>query len=106
MYRKRIASQQAATSGDALREEGAGTPSAHAKLRDAVITFLCFSPDFVQVSETIDGASVHHEQVQRCPDVVTEMENKYMFFAQEADIAKRQIMRGKSCVFDVYFREP
>jgi hypothetical protein len=106
MYRKRIASQQAATSGDALREEGAGTPSAHAKLRDAVITFLCFSPDFVQVSETIDGASVHHEQVQRCPDVVTEMENKYMFFAQEADIARRQIMRGKSCVFDVYFREP
>jgi hypothetical protein len=106
MYRKRIASQQTATSGVALREQDTGTPPGHVKSRDAIITFLCFSPDFVQVSETIDGENVHHEQVQRCPEVVTEMENKYMFFAEEADIARRQIMRGKSCVFDVYFREP
>jgi hypothetical protein len=102
MYRKRIATQQEV----ALGEEDAGTLSAHGKSRDAVITFLCISPDFVQVNETIDGENVHHEQVQRCPGVVTEMENKYMFFAEEADIARRQIMRGKSCVFDVYFREP
>jgi hypothetical protein len=74
--------------------------------RDAVISFLCFSPDFVQVSETIDGESIHHGEVQRHPDVVAEIEQRYIFFAKQADAAKSQIMRGHSCVFNVYFREP
>jgi hypothetical protein len=55
MYRKRIASQQAATPGATLGEKDAGTLPANWKSRDAVITFLCISPDFVQVNETIDG---------------------------------------------------
>jgi hypothetical protein len=107
MYRKRIVSQQTEISKFELREQvRTGELPAHLKPRDAVITFQCFSPDFVQVSETIDGENIQHEQVQRCLDVVTEMEIRYMFFAEEADTARKQIMRGRSCVFDVYFREP
>ena len=74
--------------------------------RDAVISFQCSSPDFVQVSETIDGESVHHREVQRHPNVVTEIEERYMFFAEQADAARSQVMRGHSCVFNVYFRQP
>jgi hypothetical protein len=76
------------------------------KPRDAVISFQCSSPDFVQVSEMIDGESIHHREVQRHPDVVTEMEERYMFFAKQADAARNQVMHGRSCVFNVYFREP
>ena len=74
--------------------------------RDAVISFQCSSPDFVQVSETIGGESVHHREVQRHPDVVAEIEERYIFFAKQADAAKSQVMRGHSCFFNVYFREP
>jgi hypothetical protein len=74
--------------------------------RDAVISFQCSSPDFVQVSETIGGESVHHREVQRHPDVVAEIEERYIFFAKQADAAKSQVMRGHSCLFNVYFREP
>jgi len=70
--------------------------------RDTVLTFKCFPPRFVQVVERVDGHNLHHEQVLRHPDVVTEMEAKYMFFADEADTARRQIMKGTSCRFDVY----
>jgi hypothetical protein len=76
------------------------------KPRDALITFQCFPPNLVQVSETIDGENLCHEQVQRHPDVVTKLEEKYMFFAEQADIARKAIMKGRSCVFNVYFREP
>jgi 3-hydroxyacyl-CoA dehydrogenase len=76
------------------------------KPRDAVLTFQCFSPDLVQVIEMIDGRKTHHQEVKRHPDVVTEMEKKYMFFGEQADIARKQIMRNQSCVFNVYFREP
>ena len=76
------------------------------KPRDAVISFQCSSPDFVQVSEMIDGESIHHQEVQRHPDVVTEIEERYMFFAKQADLAREQIGLGHSCEFNVYFREP
>ena len=76
------------------------------KPRDAVLGFNCFPPRFVQVVERVDGHNLHHEQVLRHPDVVREMEAKYMFFGDEADMARRQIMKGKSCLFDVYYREP
>jgi|HubBroStandDraft_2_1064218.scaffolds.fasta_scaffold979437_1 hypothetical protein len=74
--------------------------------RDAVISFQCSSPDFVQVSETIDGESIHHREVQRHPDVVAEIEKRYIFFAKQADAARNQVMRGHSGLFSVYFREP
>jgi hypothetical protein len=74
--------------------------------RDAVVIFECSSPDSVQVSEMIDGEYIHHQKVQRYRDVVTEMETKYIFFADEADFAMKQVKRGHSCMFDVYFREP
>jgi hypothetical protein len=76
------------------------------KPRDAIISYQCFSPDLVQVNETIDGESLHHQRVQRHPDVVTQMEGRYIFFAKQADAARRQVMHGHSCVFNVYFREP
>jgi hypothetical protein len=76
------------------------------KPRDAVISFKCLPPDLLQVVETIDGADIRHEQVKRHPDIVAEMEKKYMFFAEQADVARRKIKRGQSCVFNVYYREP
>jgi integrase len=60
----------------------------------------------LQVVETIDGGDIRHEQVKRHPDIVAEMEKKYMFFAEQADNARRKIKRGQSCVFNVYYREP
>jgi hypothetical protein len=77
------------------------------KTRDAVISFQCFAPDLVQVSETtVAGGSVHHQETQRHPDTVTQMEEKYIFFAKQADLARKQVMSGQSCAFSVYFREP
>jgi hypothetical protein len=74
--------------------------------RDAVISIQCSSPDFVPVSEIIDGESIHHQEVQRHPHVVAEIEERYIFFAKQADTARSQVMRGHSCLFNVYFREP
>jgi hypothetical protein len=76
------------------------------KTRDAVISFQCLPPDLLQVIETVDGSDFRHERVMRDSDVVTEMEKKYMFFAEQAAIARKQIKRGRSCAFNVYYREP
>jgi len=74
--------------------------------RDAVVSFQCSPPDCVQVRETINGESFLHPEVQRHPDVVTEIEEKYIFFAKQAGIARDQVRRGRSCAFSVYFRKP
>jgi hypothetical protein len=76
------------------------------ELRDAVIGFQFTPPDLVQVSEMVDGESIHHEEVQRDPNVVTEIEERYIFFAKQADLARGQIRLSHSCAFNVYFREP
>ena len=74
--------------------------------RDAVVSFQCLSPDLVRVIEIIDGESMHHQpEVQRHPDVVTKLEEKYIFFAEQADMARRKLKLGHSCSFNVYFRE-
>jgi hypothetical protein len=74
--------------------------------RDAVITFQCLPPHFVRVIEMIDGESIQHREVQRDPSVVTALEAKYIFFAKQADLARRKLRLGHSCAFNVYFREP
>jgi hypothetical protein len=84
---------------------GARYPQAM-KPRDVIIGLQCFSPDLVQVSETAGGTNIHSQLVQRHPDVVTELEKKYIFFADEADLARKLLGRGRSCVLSVYFREP
>ena len=76
------------------------------KPRDALISFESSLPDLVQVSEVIKGKSIHTQMMQRRPDIVTRMETKYMFFADEAETAKKLVVRGHSCSFNVYFREP
>jgi hypothetical protein len=76
------------------------------KQRDAVISFNCSSPDFVRVSEMIDGKSIRRQEVQQDPDVVTEIEERYIFFAKQGDAARRQVRLGQSCAFSVYRREP
>ena len=76
------------------------------KPRDAVIIFQCSAPDFVEVSETINGERIHSQRMQQHPNVVTEMEGKYIFFANEAEIARKMVSSGHSCVVSVYFREP
>jgi len=74
--------------------------------RDALITFLCLPHDSVQVSESIRGKIAHSQTVKRRSDVVTELEQRYIFFADEASTARKRISRGQSCVFSVYLREP
>lgn len=76
------------------------------KPRDALITFRCSAPDLVQVNETINGENIHSQVMQQHSDVVTEIEGKYMFFADEAERARKLVNRGHSCSFNVYFREP
>jgi hypothetical protein len=77
------------------------------KPRDAEISFPCLPPDLVCVIEMIHGESMHHHpQVQRHPNIVTELEEKYIFFAAQADMARRRLKLGHSCSFNVYFREP
>ena len=74
--------------------------------RDAVISFQCSSPGILQVTEMIDGESIHHEEAQRDLDVVTKIEERYIFFAKQADLAREHVRLGHSCAFNVYFREP
>lgn len=76
------------------------------KPRDAEINFQCSPPDFVHVSEIVNGESIHSEVVRRHPDVVTNVETKYMFYADEAATARKLVASGCSCLFRVYFREP
>jgi hypothetical protein len=73
---------------------------------DAVITLQCLPPDLVRVIETIEGQSTRDLKVHRYPDVVTELEERYIFFANQAETARRRLKLGRSCVFSVYFREP
>jgi hypothetical protein len=54
----------------------------------------------------IDAECIYHQEVGWHTDVVAELEAKYIFFAKQGDSARRQIRRGHSCVFNVYFREP
>jgi len=76
------------------------------KIRDAIISFNCSAPGFVRVTEIIGRESILHGEVQQDPQVVTEMEQKYIFFANQADSARQQVRLGHSCEFSVYFREP
>ena len=71
------------------------------KARDAVIHFHSLSPELVEVSETVEGKSICKHTVQRDIDVVTELEKKYLFFANEAEIARKLVARGGSCVLSL-----
>lgn len=74
--------------------------------RDAIISFNCCGPDFIQVNELINGKIIHSQIKKRHRDAVTEMETKYIFFADEADTARKMVRSGRSCFYNVYFREP
>lgn len=74
--------------------------------RDAIVRFQCFPFDSILFSETISGERIRHEKVQPNLDIVPEVEQRNIFFANQADIARRKLRLGLSCVFNVYFREP
>jgi hypothetical protein len=71
----------------------------------AVLSFRCISPDFVQVIETVGDDITCHPDVRRSPDVVTEMEKKYVFSENDANLARKQVMLGRSCAFNVNLRK-
>jgi hypothetical protein len=73
--------------------------------RDATISFECVSGS-VKVVETVGGNNIQSRITLQELDVVRELEEKYIFFADEAEIARKLIRRGRSCVLSVYFREP
>jgi hypothetical protein len=58
------------------------------------------------VSETTAGERLLHEEVPRHTDVVTQMEQRYIFFAREAEVARKLVKRGGSSILSVYVREP
>jgi len=70
------------------------------KERDVTIHWDC-----VRVAETVDGEAVSRRVLPRDPEIVTELEKKYMFFADEADIARKLVQRGRSFDLSVYFRQ-
>jgi hypothetical protein len=74
--------------------------------RDATISFNCYEPDFIEVNELINGEIIHSQIKKRHRDAVTEIETKYIFFADEADTARKMVSGGRSCLYNVYFREP
>jgi hypothetical protein len=75
------------------------------KERDVAIHFEPLSQDCVQVAETIDGEAVCRRILPRDPGIVTELEKKYIFFADEANIARKLVMHGHSFDLSVYFRQ-
>jgi hypothetical protein len=75
------------------------------KARDALIKFECY-PGSVKVIETVNGTILQRWTTLQELDVVSELEEKYIFFGDEAEIARKLIQRGRSCVLSVYFREP
>jgi hypothetical protein len=75
------------------------------KNRDAVISFEC-SSGAVKIIEAVGGESIQTLTALQELDVVSDLEEKYIFFADEADIARKLIRRGRSFVISVYFREP
>ena len=70
-----------------------------------MINFQC-SGGSVKVVETVDGESIRSQVTLQGLDVVAELEERYIFFADEADIARKLIRRGRSGILSVYFREP
>jgi hypothetical protein len=74
--------------------------------RDAVISFKCDPPNAVNIVVLTEGILVDHGTFERHTAVVAFIEEKYMFFADQADTARQQVVRGVSCDFNVYFREP
>ena len=56
--------------------------------------------------EIVDGETTQRRTTLQELDVVSELEEKYIFFADEAEIARKLLRRGRSCVLSVYFREP
>lgn len=74
--------------------------------RDAVISFNCHGPDLLEVNELINGKVIYSQTQKRHRDAVTEIETKYIFFADEADTARKMVSGGRSCFYNVYFREP
>jgi hypothetical protein len=73
---------------------------------DAEIRFHFGSWDDVEVNEVRDDGSRLTRKLPRSSDIVTELEKRYMFFANEAKHARKMIAAGHSCVFYVSLREP
>ena len=70
-----------------------------------MITFECVS-GALTVVEIVDGETTQRRTTLQELDVVSELEEKYIFFADEAEIARKLLRRGRSCVLSGYFREP
>jgi hypothetical protein len=90
---RRVAPQRSSPTLDAIKQ------------RDAVISFECVA-GVVKVIETAAGKDIQSRTTLKEFDVVAELEEKYIFFAGEAEIARKLIQHGRSCVLSVYFREP
>ena len=73
---------------------------------DATIRFQSCSRDLIQVTELVNGGNILQKEMRQNIDVVAELEKKYIFFADEANTARKLVSKGRSGVFQVYLREP
>ena len=73
---------------------------------DAEIRFHFGTWDVVEVNEVRVDGTKRARSVPRSSDIVTELEESYMFFANEANHARKMITAGFPCAFYVSLREP
>lgn len=62
--------------------------------------------NLIEVTEVRYNESNETRQVASDVDVVNDLEQRYIFFANEANHARKMIARRLRCVFYVLFREP
>jgi len=79
----------------------------HKKPLDATLRFQQCSPTSIRVSETLvaNGITQRHD-FHMGPELMAELEKRYIFYADEADVARKLLARGETCTFEVYLREP
>jgi hypothetical protein len=73
---------------------------------DAEIRFHFGTWGVVEVNEVRVDGTKRTRNVPRTSDIVTELEESYMFFANEANHARKKIASGFPCAFYVSLREP
>jgi hypothetical protein len=72
---------------------------------DATIRFQFCGPQSVEILEIL-GGHIRERSTVAAADAVSEVENKYIFYGEEAELARDLIRMGKPCSFNVYKREP
>jgi hypothetical protein len=72
---------------------------------DATIRFQFCGPESVEILE-VHGGRIRERRTVAAADAVSETEKRYIFYDDEAELARDLIRMGQPCSFNVYKREP